>query len=387
MRVTMVNKYYPPHIGGIEFHVRDLAEGLAERDDFDVRAIVANEATVTVRETVGGVDVLRLSRSVEYASTPVAFGMPGAIREAARGAGATDIFHLHFPYPWGEAAWLSSGSGVATVLSYHSDIVRQKKLLALYGPLLRRILDSVDLIVAGSPQMVRNSPWLAPREEKCRVVPYGIHVERFASTPETLSRAAELKAAHGRPIVLAVGRLVYYKGLDVLLEAMKDIDADLVLIGRGPLEAPLREQAVASGIADRVTFLQPQSDPELAAWFHAAHVMCLPSTSNSEAFGIVQIEAHASGTPVVSTDLPTGVPYANLHDETGLIVPVGDAHALSAAVRRLLEDEALRERLGTRARERAVDEFALPRMVESMAAVYQEARARHDGPRAREARG
>ena len=162
------------------------------------------------------------------------------------------------------------------------------------------------------------------------MVPFGLPAERLAATPAVLRRAAELRAAHaGRKIVLFVGRLVYYKGVDVLVRAMAGVDADLVLIGRGPLEGELRELAAASGIAARVTFLAPQDDDELAAWYHAADVFCLPSVARSEAFGLVQIEAHAAGTPVVSTDLPTGVPYANLDGVTGLTVPPGDAPALA----------------------------------------------------------
>ena len=128
-----------------------------------------------------------------------------------------------------------------------------------------------------------------------------------------------------------------------------------------------------AGVAGRVTFLPPTSDDELAAWYHAADVFCLPSVARSEAFGLVQIEAHAAGTPVVSTDLPTGVPYANLDGVTGLIVPPSDAGALAGALRRLLDDDELRARLGAQARARALREFTIPRMVDQTLQVYAEA--------------
>jgi rhamnosyl/mannosyltransferase len=371
MRITMINKYYDPHLGGIEYHMRDLAEELHARGT-DVRILVANEGRDEVRENVRGLPVHRLPRTFAYASTPVAPRMPRAIAQAGRDS---DLLHLHFPYPWGEVSWLTSRTHAPTVMTYHSDIVRQRILGKAYRPIAARVLDRLDAIIVSSPNMVEHSEMLAPRADKCRVVPFGIHVEHFADTPETLARAAELRAPHVRPIVLFIGRLVYYKGVDVLVRAMEHLDADLVIVGSGPLEGELREFAVAHGMRDRITFLPPQPFSELVAWYHAADVFCLPSVARSEAFGLVQIEAHAAGTPVVSTDLTTGVPYANKDGVSGLTVPVGNTEALAAALERLLSDHELRTRLGAQAKERAWREFSIDRMVTETLAVYREALA------------
>jgi len=373
MRVTMVNKYYPPHLGGIEYHVRYLAEALVSFDHAQVRAIVANEGTETVREFVDGVDVLRLGRAFAYSSTPVAYGMPAAIRLEATRPDPADLLHLHFPYPWGEVSWIRADAGLPTVLTYHSDIVRQKAALAVYSPLLRRFLSKVDLIISGSPNLVEHSEFLQPFAGKCRVVPFGYDLTRYEATPDTLARAAKLREGHTRPIVLFVGRLVYYKGVDVLVRAMTDVDADLVVIGSGPLEGTMREIAVAGGIADRITFMPPVPDEELVAWYHAADVFCLPSVERSEAFGAVQVEAHACGTPVVSTNLPTGVPFVNEDGVTGLVVPPGDAPALGGALRRLIDDPDLRAKLGAQARDRARTMFTLEAMTSGVMDVYREA--------------
>jgi glycosyltransferase involved in cell wall biosynthesis len=326
---------------------------------------------------------VRLARQFSVSSAPVAMALAGVLRDEAHRREPPDIINLHAPYPWGELSFLRARPDVAGVVLSHSDIVRQARLLAAYRPFLERLLDRVDLIVASSPDMVEHSPFLAPRAAKCRVVPFGLPVERLVATPDSERRAAELRAAHpGRRLVLFVGRLVYYKGVDVLVRAMIDVDADLVLIGQGPLEGELRALAAERGLAARMTFLGPQDDDELAAWYQAADVFCLPSVARSEAFGLVQIEAHAAGTPVVSTSLTTGVPYANPHGVTGLTVPPGDAAALGAALRRLLDDDELRARLGRQAQARALSSFTIPRMVEQMLAVYAEAIERHAHRRA-----
>ncbi len=380
MRVTMVNKYYwPPHLGGVETVVRYLSEGLTQLAGASVHAIVANEGRERVEDEVAGVRVTRLPRQFALSSAPIALSMAGELSRDARSATPPDVMNLHAPYPWGELCWLQSRPGVPTVLSYHSDIVRQKRMLAAYRPFLERVLDSVDLITTSSPNLRDNSEFLAARADKVRVVDYGLHVEEIANPPSSvLEKAADILAEHrGRSIVLFVGRLVYYKGADVLVRAMASVDADLVMIGSGPLESELREIAVANGVAGRITFLPPMADEDLHAYYRAADVFCLPSVANSEAFGLVQIEAHAAGTPAISTNLPTSVPYANLDGVTGLIVGVGDVPALAAALNRLLTDHALRQRLGQQARARALSQFTIPRFVDSMLAVYDEARSIH----------
>ncbi len=386
VRVTMINKYYPPHLGGIENHVRDLAQALASREGFVVEVLVANEARTLVAERVAGVSVVRLPRLFAYSSTPVSLGLPWAIRRAARTTGLApdkraqravaaqrSLIHLHFPFPWGEVSWLLARSSLPTVLTYHSDIVRQEKLLLLYRPLLQRILERVDLILVSSPNMVEHSEFLRPVAAKCRVVPFGVDVDRLAGSAVVHAKAKQLRAAHHRPVVLFVGRLVYYKGVDVLVRAIAEVDADLVLVGRGPLEHQLRVLAAQLGATERLTFLPYLESDDLTAWYHAADLLCLPSVARAEAFGLVQLEAQAAGTPVVSTRLATGVPFVNRNNVTGFTVTPGDPEALAAAMRRLLEDEQLRLRLGRQARDRVRRQFTSELMVKRTVDVYQEA--------------
>jgi glycosyltransferase involved in cell wall biosynthesis len=374
MRVTMVNKYYsPPHLGGVETVVATLSAGLTDRGH-RVRALVANEGRRTVTETIDGVEVTRLAALAVVAKTPIAPGMASAISSAAADS---DVVQLNYPYPWGEASWLVSGSKTPMVIGYHADVVRQKRLFTLYGPIMRRIFDRAAAIVASSPDIVRGSDVLRPYADKCRVVPYGIEPSRYDSTPGIARRAAELRAEHdGRPVVLFVGRLVYYKGADVLVRAMADVDADLVMVGEGPMAAELRSLAAELGIAGRITWRPSLPFEDLVAHFRSADVLALPSTSRAESFGIVQLEAQVCGVPCVSTDVPTSVPYVNLDGVTGLTVPAGDAKALADALRTLVEDGPLRARMGAAARERVLRDFTVERMCAGYVDIYGEVTGR-----------
>jgi len=372
MRITMATKYYPPVVGGIESHVRDLSVALAEVGHH-VRVICSNTEHRYAQEVVDGVEVIRLPRITEQIATPIARRYGKALSHEAK---QCDIMHFHFPYPWGEFQWLFKPAMRSTpyVVTYHTDIVRQKKALALYKPFLRRFLDGASLIMASSPQLIEYSEHLKPLEDKCRQVNFGLNLDHIADNKDAITRGAALRASlsSARPVVLFTGRLVYYKGVDVLIDSMSYVDAEYVVIGSGPLEEEMRRKALELGKADRLHMMGHVSDEDLAAWYHAADVLALPSVETSEAFGLVQIEAHGAGTPVVSTLLKSGVPYANLDGVTGFSVEVGNAGALAEGINRILADPDLAKRLGAQAKERALSEFNIPKMVKNVTAVYAE---------------
>ena len=365
-KVLQVNKLYYPHIGGVEKHVQDLSEAI--KDDVDLRVLVANTTRETVTEKINGVEVIKAASLGMVASAPVA---PSLWRWLSRLD--SDIYHFHFPYPIGDLSYFLSQKKGKLIVSYHSDIVRQKRLLTLYRPIMNRFLRRADLILAGSPNMIERSPILKDYKDKCRVFHYGIDVKRFEKTDEVKRKVREIRARfNNKKIVLFIGRLVYYKGITYLLEAMKTIDAVLLLAGSGGMEGELKEKVKRAGLEDKVIFLGSPKDEELPALYHASDIFVLPSIARSEAFGIVQLEAQACGKPVISTDLPTGVPYANLDMRTGLIVPPEDSGALADAVNRLLEDEILRKKLGIAGKKRVESEFTIEAMKKSVLEAYAE---------------
>jgi len=363
MKVVQVNKLYYPFIGGVEKHVQDVAESLLGK--VDVEVLVANTSHRRVTEAVNGVPVTRVPSWGIIRSAPVAPGFYRAFKRMP-----ADIYHLHFPNPFGEAAYLAAGSPGKLIVTYHSDVVRQRTLLRVYGPIVKQLLKRADAIMVSSPNMIKTSPWLQPVKDKCVVVPFGIDAGPFRLTDEVSAKAAAIRQKYGSPLILFVGRLIYYKGLDYLLDAMKGVDAQLLIVGNGVLEAELREQAKTLGIASRVHFVGRATDAELPAYYHACDLFVLPSVANSEAFGFVQLEAHACGKPVVSTNLPTGVPYANLDGVTGLIVPPKDSVALAEAIDRLLRDDTLRQKLGAQAKTRVETEFSREALAKSVLEIY-----------------
>jgi len=380
MRVLHIYKDYAPVVGGIENHIRDLTEGLRARG-IDAQALVTNTGPHTVRETIGGVPVVKAGRLLNVSSAPISLDFYAHLRRLERGA---EIAHLHAPYPPGELGQLALGRSRCHVVSYHSDIVRQRVLGFFYSPFLRLMLRRARLIAVCTPAHIRSSPFLAPLADKCRVIPYGIDLSRFVATPAILEAAASIRSRYaGKRIILFVGKLRHYKGVNVLLDAMQhlganrldanQLDAHLLVAGSGPLEAEWRAKAEREGLMGKVSFLGAPSDDELVRLYHAADIFVLPSTNRAEATGIVQLEAMACALPLVCTELGTGTSYINRHGETGLVVPPNDAPALAAAIDRLLQDEMLRRVMGEAGAARAQSVFSKEAMASNMIDFYHEA--------------
>jgi len=365
MRILHVYKDYHPVLGGIENHLYVVAREQAKRGH-DVTVLVTNPAGMqtSVRDEEG-VRVIRAARITTIASTPISVSFLRQLQKQQ-----PDVVHLHFPYPIGEVSQWLLGQGRATVLTYHSDVIKQAGILKLYNPSLKRILRSMDRIIVTSAPYIQSSPYLRPLADRCTVIPLGIDIERFAR-PQS-QNVTLLHSRYPGPLLLFVGRLRYYKGLNYLIEAMKEIEATLLVIGTGPEAANLGDQVYLEGVADKIRFLGDISDENLPAYYQAADLFVLPSSQRSEAFGIVLLEAMAAGTPVISTELTTGTSWVNQHESTGLVVPPGDPEALARAISSLLTDDARRQELGDIAQHRAKTEFGLPLLVDRLLDLYQD---------------
>jgi rhamnosyl/mannosyltransferase len=309
------------------------------------------------------------------ASAPVAPGMLAAVRrELASGRG--NLLHLHAPNPLGDLAGLLCAGDAPVVLSWHSDIVRQRALLRLYGPTQRRIIARADRIVVFTPDHYRSSTQLRHPgvEAKLHVVPMGFDLARLDASGSDAAMTDRLgRFADGRPLLLTVGRHVYYKGYDHLLAALARMrsGAVLAMVGTGPLGEALRRQVDELGLAARVLFLGEVTPAELTAAYHRCDVFTLPSIERSEAFGMASAEAMACGKPTVVCELQNGVNYLNRDQVTSLTVSPRDPAALADAIDTLVLDEALRFRLGTAAAAWVRERFSLDAMRDGTLAVYR----------------
>lgn len=365
MNVLYVYKDYYPVVGGIENHIRFLCRGLSGHPAIVPTVLVTSRGRTTTVEEIEGVKVIKAGRLATVSSAPISLSLITWMRRLQ-----PDITHLHFPYPIGELAYLLTGRSPKMVLTYHSDIVRQKYLLTVYKPFLYRVLARADKITVSSANYVQSSPYLRPLADKCVVIPHGTDIERFVETEEVRGRVQEIRQSHGAPLLLFVGLLRYYKGLSYLIEAMSEVDAKLLVVGEGPMGEAWQALSHRLELDGRITFLGRVSDAELVALYHACDVFVLPAIHRSESWGAVQVEAMACGKPVICTELGTGTSFVNVHGETGLVVPPRDAAALGTALRSLLQHESVRLKLGQRARERAWSEFSLQTMADRIVELY-----------------
>jgi glycosyltransferase involved in cell wall biosynthesis len=367
LRVLTFGRYADADFGGVERYTFELAHAL--RDEVRYVNIVAARGAPPDTRVTG--QTIHAAALFEIGGTPVCPGMLAHARRLHREQ-PFDIVHLQFPAdPMAHAAASLLPRSVRRVITWHSDIIRQKNLLKVYRPFMNRLLRSADAIILPTPGHLKSSRQLEVVEDRTRLhmVPYGADLSRFARSDPA---AQGIRARYpGRLLVFALGRHVYYKGFEYLIRALPSVPgAHLLLGGRGPLTDELRQLAERLGVAGRCEFAGRIPEQALPAYYQACDVFCMPSVEPAEAFGFVQIEAMAAGKPVLCCELNNGVTYVNRDGETGLVVPPKDAEALGAALRRLSDDASFRARLGANA-SRRVEEFSVESVARGTLAVYR----------------
>jgi len=280
-----------------------------------------------------------------------------------------DVIHYHFPWPFADLLHLLWRVRKPSIVTYHSDIVRQRALLALYRPLMRAFLGRVDRIVATSPNYVKTSDVLRDYPGKTTVIPIGLDPASYPATrPEILER---WRAQVGENFFLFIGVIRYYKGLHILLDALAGTPLPTIIVGSGPIESELRSHAERAGLT-HVKFLGTVSEEDKVALLQLSAAVVFPSHLRSEAFGVTLLEGAMFAKPLISSEIGTGTSYINVDGETGLVVPPSDPVALRAAMQRLAGDAGLRRRMGAVARQRFEERFTADRMAASYCDAYQD---------------
>jgi len=383
VRILHLGKYYPPAPGGIESHIKTLALWQADLGH-EVTVLCVNHAnkdgknvthsrirrTSTSFEMDGRVQVDRVGRWFSVSRLEVCPELFRKLRTATREA---EIVHLHTPNPLMLAAWWLAGNREPPlVVTHHSDVIKQKVLQRFVEPIEARVYSAAKLILSDSPNYMDGSAILQKHRHKVDVLPLGIDLDRFLNPGIVeVQEANRLKEAHGDPLWLMVGRMTYYKGYHVAIKALAETRGKLIVVGNGPLETELKRQAQDLHVADRIVWMPAVSESQLVSLYHAATALWFPSVAKSEGFGLVQVEAMASGCPVINTDIPgSGVSWVSLDGVSGLTVAVGDVGSFAAAANRIAGENCLRARLSQGARERAEKEFDARVMVKRSLEIY-----------------
>lgn len=375
MRVLHFYKsYHPDSFGGAETVINDIARSTAALG-IETEVLSLSRALRRNSIRVDGHMAHKAHLDFEFASTGFSLSALGAFARMARGF---DLIHYHFPWPLMDVAHFLTRPRQPTLVTYHSDIVRQKRLLALYRPMMHLFLGSVTHIVATSPNYLVSSATLQRFRGKVSVIPIGARPQSAA--PAEPARVAAWRERLGERFFLFVGALRYYKGLPFLLEAAERIGYPVAIAGKGELSDELA-RTVARRDLTNVHLLGELPEADKAALLASCYGFVFPSHLRSEAFGVALLEAAEAGRPLISCEIGTGTSYVNVDGETGIVVPPADAGALAAAMTRLWQDPALAAAMGKQARTRYEQHFTANVMGAAYAALYRRLVGGEHGPR------
>jgi glycosyltransferase involved in cell wall biosynthesis len=366
MRVLHLFKtYLPESVGGIEQVILQICQsGIAHGVHSEVLALSDNPEAAQIQVADHRVHLVK--RDLHLASTGLSYKILPKFKQLAA---QFDLINYHFPWPLMDVLHFAAATGKPSLVTYHSDIIQQKYLLKLYRPLMHRFLDSVDHIVTASPNYFATSDVLKRYQHKTSVIPYGLDKGSYPQ-PST-SKLQHWRQRFGSRFFLFVGVMRYYKGLHILLEAAKGSDYPIVIVGAGPLEQELREQAQRLKL-NHVHFLGRLDEEDKVALLQLCSTVVFPSHLRSEAFGISLLEGAMYGKPMISSEIGTGTSYINLHGQTGLVVERSNPQAFRAAMDQLWHNPELAEQMGQRAEQRYWQLFTAQRMGEQNAELYRQ---------------
>lgn len=304
-------------------------------------------------------------QTVNISSCPMSLSLSKNFKEEIQNA---DILHYHFPWPFADLLHVTLGIKKPSLVTYHSDIVKQKFLNMFYAPLRDKFLSQVDAIVPTSENLLNSSKVLQKYKEKCFPIPIGIDEKDYFPIKSEL--ALEYEKQFGKKFILFVGALRYYKGLHILLEAVVNTNVKVVIAGTGPMGKNLKEQAKRLNLQN-VHFLNFISDEEKSALLSVCRAVVLPSHLPSEAFGVALVEGLIFGKPLISTELGTGTSFVNLNYQTGFVVKPSHVVELQNALTLLCTDDVLSEKMGIEARKHYEKYFTAEKMSSSYSELYQ----------------
>ncbi len=370
MKVLQVGKYYPPYHGGMETVLENLVKGLLD-ENIQVNTLVSGVDLFDRQETITGPKsgntgaLIRATRVGLFHSQPMNTTLVSLLRHQLV-TFKPDLVHMHVPNPLALLAWavlsrINSEAMPPLVIWHHADITRQKFAGNLLKPFLGHCYHKSIGICVSSQALAASSSLLSNYSTKVEVIPFGIDAKPWC----------EIRPSH-QGSFLFIGRLVPYKGLPVLLDALKLVpEATLDVVGEGYLRKSLEEEIHRHDLKSRVVFHEACDSRSLVRLMSKARALVLPSLDHSETFGLVQLEAMASGIPVIASNLKSGVSEVGVDGETCFLVTPGDSISLAKSMASILDDEQLTSRMGVASRIRFTEMFTRQKMTSHVIDWYE----------------
>lgn len=350
MKILQINKLYSPHIGGVETTVQNISEKLLQKN-IQVDVLVCQLQGKRTIEIINNIKVYKASSWGKYLGLPLSLDFFIIFRKIIKDY---DTIIIHHPFP---LAFLLIPfiKNKKIYIIYHSDIVKQKITKIPFLPFINLGLKKANKIFVGGKNIINYSPVLNSYKDKCVIIPFGLDINKYKINTEIITKAEIIKKKYSSPLLLAVGRLVVYKGYKYLISAMKNIPNNLIIIGEGPQEKELKKLIYRYKLTDRISIIPPVSN--LAPYYLASDIFIFPSCSHNEAFGLVQLEAMYYTTPIINTRLHTAVEEVSLDGITGLTIPPKNIIAIDKAIKYLLQHPEEREQMGHQAHLRVINKY------------------------------
>lgn len=362
MKLLYIDKFCFLEESAIENFIYSLANRIKDR--FETTILVSNNRRRTRVENIRGINIIRMARFFGTDSSTFSPTLPLWMRRIK-----SDVIHFNVINPFIILSYLLARPRAKTVCFYSFDT--ERKRFSLYKSLLIRFFKRVDRIVVSDQSLLENSEVLKGFQEKCEVIPCGVDVKKFDKLADIEQKVCDFNERYGYDLIIYTGDLIRHKGVDYLIEAMKDVDAKLLVLGDGPMRKKWEALAKKSGVIEKVIFLGNLPPYELRAYLHSSIMLVLPSLKPSVDFEIIQLGAFACRIPVVSTDLGSGIAAVNRDRETGFVVPPRDSKALSEAINTLLKNEKLRLEFAENARQKVEKYYNLEYISSRMVNLYE----------------
>ncbi len=366
MKVLHLYKtYYPDSFGGIEQVIYQLSEA-GNHHKISAKTLSLSSRK-NINDCITGSHHSYYAKTLfEVASTPFSITAIKRFKELAEQA---DIIHYHFPYPFMDILHFTVGIKKPCIVSYHSDIVKQKIALKFYSPLMNHFLNSVDCIVAAAPNYVESSSTLRKFRHKVRIIPYGLDKASYPLADQ--NHLNYWRSRVGQRFFLFIGAFRYYKGLQYLIKALKQKDYPLVIAGSGPLETELVNLAKEFNLKN-IHFVGAIPDSDKVALLELCYCVVFPSHLRSEAFGITLLEGAMFGKPLISCEIGTGTSFININNKTGITAPPADVVALEKAMQTIWDNQELAQYYGDNANQRFNSMFTSELMIENYYNLYND---------------